>query len=283
MTITDVKIGFQSRLTNIYSLKEIDSMCSLFLEYIGYSKHDLIINGSASLEKTQIELYQEFLNRLSKHEPIQYITEEAYFYGNTFKVSPSVLIPRQETEQLVDILIKQHAQEPDLRLLDMCTGSGCIAISIQLAIPTARVFAADISEQALKIAQENANKHKTAVDFCQCDLLQKSAYTMLPKCSILVSNPPYVRQCEKEYMQKNVLDFEPEIALFVSNENPLVFYHALADVGHAILEKNGNLYCEINEHLGEETKQVFIQSGYSSVSIIQDIHNKNRFIHAIKK
>jgi release factor glutamine methyltransferase len=281
MTIQDVKIGFRSRLNKRYETKEIQSLCSIFLEHIGITKHDAIISPTYILSPNQTETYEQCIARLENDEPIQYILGSAYFYGLLFAVNQSVLIPRQETEQLVETIINRYKNET-CTIIDLCTGSGCIAISLAKLLPKAQVIAVDISADAIDIAKQNARTHGVNIDFITHDILDFGMHSKLPNAHVIVSNPPYVRQSDKEHMHKNVLAYEPEIALFVPNENALLFYKALAQISMKRLQTNGFIMCEINEALGPETKQLFVDSGFTDCTIIYDIHEKQRFITAKK-
>jgi len=283
MTIQDVKIEFQSKLTNIYDTKEIQSICFLFLEHIGISKTESVIEPQYKLLPEQLQLYKHVISRLQQYEPIQYILGYTDFYGLRFLVNPSVLIPRQETELLAHMLVSRYTQESSLRVLDACTGSGCIAVSIAKNITNVSVVGIDICENALHVATQNAHNNNVAISFLEFDILNYAMHSSLGKFDVIVSNPPYVRQCEKQNMQTNVLKFEPKIALFVEDSNPLVFYEALAQLGQETLVSGGSLYCEINEALGTETCALFQNAGYTSCRIIKDLHKKNRFIQTIKK
>ncbi|MFO7868661.1 MAG: peptide chain release factor N(5)-glutamine methyltransferase [Bacteroidales bacterium] len=281
MTIQDVKIEFQSKLNNIYSEKECKSFCNLLLEYIGFSQSTCVISPHVKLSDNHVKLCSDVIARLQKQEPIQYILGYADFYGLQFHVDSSVLIPRQETELLVHTIIKKHASRSEV-ILDLCTGSGCIAVALAYNLFRAQVYALDVSADALLCAERNAQKHNTSVRSLHNDLLSADVVDVLPECSVIVSNPPYVRQSEKEYMHKNVLDYEPDLALFVSDTHPLLFYDAIADVGQVQLIRNGHLYCEINEALGKDVVQLFKHKGYKEVQLIPDLHEKNRFVHALK-
>lgn len=282
MTIQDVKIEFQTRLDKIYGKKEQESLRSLFFEHINISQTDCVLHPETKLNKQQIHECADVLNRLEKHEPIQYILGYSYFYELLFDVNPSVLIPRQETELLVHTIIQHHSHQAET-ILDLCTGSGCIAISLAHKLPKSEVYAVDISEKALRCAQHNADKHKTKVHFSQHDILLTETYSTLPECSIIVSNPPYVRQSEKEYMKTNVLKYEPSLALFVPDAEALLFYQAIAEIGTTRLKPNGHIYCEINEAFGKEVVEIFSEKEYKEVHLIHDLHDKERFVHAIKK
>jgi release factor glutamine methyltransferase len=253
--------------------------------YLGLKKTAII--GDKFVEK-QIN-WTNIIERLNKHEPIQYILGETEFYGRRFLVNESVLIPRPETEELVQFVIENRQQaakklspQPSaLRtLLDIGTGSGCIAISLAKELPNFQVFAYDISEKAIETAKKNAVLNKINVIFEKVDILAERNKKLKKTFDIIVSNPPYVTKQEIERMQKNVLDFEPHLALFVENNDPLVFYEAIADFAFNNLTINGLVAVEINEILGKETIEVFIKKGFSEVCIIKDIHQKDRFVSA---
>lgn len=255
--------------------------------YLDLRKIDIL--GDKSFEKA-ID-WANIIERLNTHEPIQHILGETEFYGRRFLVNDSVLIPRPETEELVKYIVdKQKNQFPvtnnPLQILDIGTGSGCIAISLAKELPNFKVFAYDISEKALETAKKNAELNKADVTFEKVDILssqlsiingRRSAYPL----SIIVSNPPYVTKQEIDRMQKNVLDFEPHLALFVEDSEPLIFYEAIANFAFNNLTNNGLVAVEINEALGEETADIFRRKGFSEVEIIKDIHQKDRFVSAV--
>ncbi|PIE48356.1 MAG: protein-(glutamine-N5) methyltransferase, release factor-specific [Flavobacteriales bacterium] len=208
---------------------------------------------------------------------MQYIYGVAHFYHSDFKVEPGVLIPRPETEELVDIIIKE-TRIPNPKLLDIGTGSGCIAVSLGKYIPQAQVTALDISDKALSVAMANAGTHQVAIELVKDNVLTLEE---LPETyDIIVSNPPYVRNLEKEHMQTNVLDYEPSLALFVEDTNPLVFYEKIAALAIKALSSQGVLYFEINQYLGQETKTLVENTGFSDVRLIKDFKGCDRFIAA---
>jgi len=281
MTIQDVKIEYQSRLNNIYSIKEISSIFTICLEHIGISRINAQVNMHKELTVIELQQLNNNLSRLEKKEPIQYILEQADFYGHVFRVNSNVLIPRQETEMLVHTIIQNH-KNCNGTVLELCTGSGCIPISLWHEMSMAKFVAVDISQGAIETATQNAKEHKAEVEFKHFDVLATSKWNELPECDILVSNPPYVRLKEQELMHANVLDYEPHLALFVENDNPLIFYDAIAKIGQKVLAKNGYVYCEINEALGLETKALFEKHNYVDCEIICDLHDKQRIIKAKK-
>jgi release factor glutamine methyltransferase len=277
MTFENVKIEFQSRLNKFYDTKEIETFLDFLSEDIGISKIDIRIQKNIPLSDFQNTYFFNSLQRLEKEEPIQYIRGKADFFGYEFTVSPSVLIPRQETELLVDSIIKEN-KEQNLQIVDLGTGSGCIAICLAKLISNSKVIAIDISLDALEIAKKNALEMNVSVEFVQINICNESLYEQIPECNIIVSNPPYICTKEQVQMENNVLNFEPHLALFVPNSDPLLFYKAIAKIGLQKLQKNGKIYCEINEAYGNETLELFEKYGYTNCRIIKDLNDKNRFV-----
>ena len=248
--------------------------------YLGLRKIDIL--SDKSFDKA-ID-WAKIIDRLNTHEPIQYILGETEFYGRRFLVNDSVLIPRPETEELVKYVVDKTLRTQNSKprtLLDIGTGSGCIAISLAKELPNFRVSAYDISEKALETAKKNAELNKADVTFEKVDILNPSFNIHHSPFTIIVSNPPYVTKQEIDRMQKNVLNFEPHLALFVEDSEPLVFYEAIANFAFNNLTDNGLVAVEINETLGEETANVFKRKGFSEVEIIKDIHQKDRFVSAV--
>lgn len=256
--------------------------------YFGLRKIDIL--GDKSFEKA-ID-WTNIIERLNNNEPIQYILGETEFYGRRFLVNDSVLIPRPETEELVKYIIDKQKNQfsvkrKQLSILDIGTGSGCIAISLAKELPNFIVSAYDISKNALETAKKNAELNKADVNFEKVDILKPPfihslfQYPLRHSFNIIVSNPPYVTKQEIYRMQKNVLDFEPHLALFVEDSEPLIFYEAIANFAFNNLTDNGLVAVEINEALGEETANVFRRKGFSEVEIIKDMHQKDRFVSAI--
>jgi len=239
----------------------------------GITRKDVWNDTAMEMDRVLIE---SDIQRINEHEPVQYVTGIAWFCGNRFDVNASVLIPRPETEQLVDEV--KQVLKPNAKILDVGTGSGCIAISLALALPSANVFALDVSTNALKTAQKNATQLNAIVTWLQADFLNDEL--TLTDFDCIVSNPPYIRELEKSLMEPNVLRFEPHLALFVSDSNPLVFYQALAEKGKTILKEKGKILAEINAQLFTEVKSLFEKEGYKSVHLIKDLEGKNRFLSA---
>ncbi|AWW00166.1 peptide chain release factor N(5)-glutamine methyltransferase [Arcticibacterium luteifluviistationis] len=254
------------------NIDEKESTAYILLEDAhGISKTDIVLDKELDLDQ---ELLQEQLDRLNTQEPLQQIIGFTYFRNRKFSVSKDVLIPRPETEELIDLVKAFETSQPSI--IDIGTGSGCIAISLALEIPEATVSALDVSKNAIKIAEQNAIELKTKVNFIETNFLKYDDGNF----DIIVSNPPYIKDSERKEMSKNVLDFEPALALFVKDENPLIFYSALAKYAKNHLNKDGFICVEINSYLGQETKDVFINAGFKDVTLIQDFYNKDRFITA---
>jgi release factor glutamine methyltransferase len=221
----------------------------------------------------QAEL-QQAIARLLQHEPLQYVLGVANFRGHDFAVTPAVLIPRPETEELVQRIIDRHRQQQPLRILDVCTGSGCIALSLARELPQAQLWATDISPEALAVAEENRQQLGVEAHLLQADALQDPF--PLTEVDLVVSNPPYVRQSEAQHMQPNVLDWEPHLALFVPDQEPLLFYRAITEQARQALTKGGWLYFEINEAYGEEVAALMRESGFEQVQVVPDMQGKLR-------
>jgi release factor glutamine methyltransferase len=241
----------------------------LFEKEFGLSHADILSGKDFFLNSIKVE---EWIQRLNADEPVQYILGEAEFYGRKFKVNPSVLIPRPETELLVREVLNEISESS---ILDVGTGSGCIAITLKLEIPRATVFAIDISKDALHIAKENATALHAGIKFIHGNFLQE---TSIPPVDVIVSNPPYIRESENKTMRPNVLMHEPHVALFVPDHDPLLFYKAIASKSKALLKSNGKIFLEINERYGKEVKELFELAGFHSVQIIRDLDGKDRVI-----
>lgn len=252
-----------------------------------------------SLKDEEIEVLNKGIERLKNNEPLQYITGKAYFYGLEFEVSPAVLIPRPETEELVHQILKdfkirdfETRNKEKLMFLEVGTGSGCISITLAKNLPNCHFIAIDISKEALKIAQKNAQKNEvTNIEFIELDFLDEKLikelylnYSQLQNINSLISNPPYIKESEKLDMSSNVLDYEPHIALFVEEHNPLIFYKSLANFFvNTIKDKDGLLYVEINQYLANETKDLFVSFGIENCIIFKDLQDNSRFIRASRK
>lgn len=245
-------------------------------DIIGVPAYQLPLNAEVELSDYEETILWETVARLKNHEPVQYVTGKCHFYGRVFKVNPSVLIPRPETEELVDLVINRHKDQDDLRVVDIGTGSGCIAISLAAELQTAQVLAVDISDTALAISNENAGLNFVSLKTKLLDITSQPLPTA--QFDIIVSNPPYITDSERRLMHENVLEHEPGLALFVPNEDPLKFYAHIAQQGQHALRDGGWIYCEINEHFGAETAALFEKHGYPKVTVHRDMQGKDRII-----
>lgn len=264
-------------LEALYPAPEARSLALMLCEKrLGTKSYTHIVEPSTQVPDDQLPVLRGLLARMIAGEPIQYVLGEADFYGHTFKVAPGVLIPRPETEMLVDWAVKAAA--PGARVLDLCTGSGCIAISVALAVPGARVTGVDISPEALAIASSQPCAEGVSVEWKKADILDMHSELGTEAYDLLLSNPPYIKESEKAQMRPNVLEHEPELALFVPDSNPLVFYKALAQWVARLLRPGGKGIVEINETLGEQTADVFRQAGLQKVEVLPDFFAKNRFV-----
>ena len=283
MQISNFKKHFFSELSGVYPETEIQSFFNILIELkLNLSRIEVALQPDLEISETTITFLQKAIAELKKNIPIQYITGETEFYGLKFNVNESVLIPRPETEELVDWILensKPKTQNSKLKILDIGTGSGCIAISLAKNLSNTDVFALDISSEALKIAKKNALLNNVDIYFSEIDILNTP--DLPEKYNIIVSNPPYVRELEKELMQQNVLAYEPHLALFVKDNNPLLFYDRIADLANKHLSKKGSLYFEINQYLGNETVALLKQKGFQNIELKKDIFGVDRMIKAV--
>lgn len=309
--IKEYRAQFIQELSSIYDAGEAESFFYLILEEKHQLKRiDLALNPDLTFSNDEIEIWNSFLDSLKKEIPIQYLLGKTSFYGLDFEVNANVLIPRPETEELVEWIIQSTRSEvrggkweagslkledrsQKINILDIGTGSGCIAISLAKNIPNAQVFALDISEKALATAQKNAIINQVEINFIKTDILKTDDLQKLPTppfplptskfplptyFDIIVSNPPYVRELEKEEIKKNVLDHEPHLALFVKDNDALVFYRKIAELAKKNLSQNGQLFFEINQYLGEETVDLLEKMSFKNVELRKDIYGNDRMI-----
>ena len=274
-------IEFASQqLLPLYPENEVQALLSHLMQSVtGYSRTQLLLHKNSELSDENRKQLLSMLERLQNGEPLQYILGETEFYGLIFRVSPSVLIPRPETEELVDLILRENKHE-NLSVLDIGTGSGCIAISLSQNLKNAQVEAWDISEEALAVAKTNAETNNQSVKFQKNDVLNDLRST--DTFDIIVSNPPYVCASESTEMHRNVLDYEPHLALFVSDHDPLLFYRKITELSTRMLKSGGRLYFEINAAYGNETASLLTKSGFLMVEIVKDIFGKDRIVKGIR-
>ncbi|HET7733448.1 MAG TPA: peptide chain release factor N(5)-glutamine methyltransferase [Paludibacter sp.] len=271
----------KSELQGLYPETEIKSFSYLILEKLtGFSRTEILINKNTLFSVEQHNVIESFIEKLKKFVPIQYILGETEFYGLTFNVNESVLIPRPETEELVDWIRNENDRNGNLQLLDIGTGSGCIAISLKHEFPNSTVDAFDISETALKTAKSNANRNRLEVNFSKVDILNPPDFDK--KWDIIVSNPPYVLENEKSQIHPNVLENEPHVALFVPDNDPLLFYREIALFAQKYLKDNGKLYFEINREYGQATIDLLSALGFQEIELRKDISGNDRMVRGKK-
>lgn len=282
MLVSLYRSKFQERLKNEYPAEEVQSFFYLLTEnFLGMNRLDLALDNKRVLSASEEKVFEAALIRLLNHEPVQYILGETEFFGSKFIVNSHVLIPRPETEELVQWIIsdikENNLEAPSI--LDIGTGSGCIAISLAQTFPKAKVTAMDISEEALKVAKANALRNQVRVSSVQQDILTAE---LSNKYDIIVSNPPYVRELEMEEMHRNVLEHEPAGALYVKDEDPLLFYRRITRLAQTALGKSGKLYFEINQYLSKETEQILIENDFRT-EIKKDIFGNFRMLKGERK
>lgn len=270
----------RSELSGCYDSREIEGMTRIIFEdVLLWQPVDIVMRDGEQLPEFFDSRLASIIARLKQHEPLQYILGKARFHGHSFAVTPATLIPRPETEQLVDMIVDENPGS-DLAVLDIGTGSGCIAISLARALKFAQVTATDVSPDALAVAQHNATALKTRVRFLEQDILTCSAPSQA--WDIIVSNPPYITEQEKATMERNVLDYEPHSALFVPNDDPMLFYRPIAAYASRSLKNGGRLYLEINRAMAQQVSDILRQAGLSNIHIHNDFNGNNRFITATK-
>ncbi|MFT4673692.1 MAG: release factor glutamine methyltransferase [Patiriisocius sp.] len=282
MKLHQLKINFTRALKDVHDQEEIASffyiLCDFFLKY---SRFQTSINKDVTISEAHVVSFEMVTRRLKAQEPIQYILGETEFYGLPIKLTKHTLIPRPETEELVDwVLSNEHFQKAACRILDIGTGSGCIAIALAKSLPVATVFAIDISEEALEVATANALQNEVLVAFHKKDILE--VVNLKETYDVVISNPPYVRELEKTAMSSNVLDYEPATALFVTNKDPLVFYRKIAKLAMQSLSPGGWLYFEINEYLAQEMAILLEQLGFVNIEMKKDFREVPRMIKCKK-
>lgn len=280
MKLKEYRNYFIEKLTPLYDSMEAESFFTITLEELkGWKRVDLALHPDAVLSSDEIAKWNGILALLEEQKPIQYIFGKAHFYGLEFEVNENTLIPRPETEELVEWIISENEHKGKTAILDIGTGSGCIAISLAKNLPDASVSAIDVSEQALVVAKRNANRNETNVSFIIQNIL--AAETLPQTFDIIVSNPPYVRNLEKVEIKENVLQYEPHLALFVEDNDALLFYRKIALLAKGNLTPNGKLYFEINQYLGIEMIEMLENFGFRDIVLKKDIYGNDRMIRCI--
>ena len=294
MLLKQYKTHFFDLLKNIQDEQEIESFFFILTEYLHNLKRiDVALNPDFEISDAAIEKWNAILAQLQQEKPIQYITREAWFYGLRFEVNENTLIPRPETEELVEWIIesqKSKGKSQKFEILDIGTGTGCIPISLKANLPHVNVSAIDVSEKALEVARRNAVSNKVEINFIQTNILEVEDLSQLQtpnfqlptSFDIIVSNPPYVRNLEKEEIKKNVLDYEPHLALFVEDTDALLFYRKIAQLALKNLAPNGLLFFEINQYLGKETVELLKNLGLKNIELKKDIYGNDRMVKSTR-
>ncbi|RYY21485.1 MAG: peptide chain release factor N(5)-glutamine methyltransferase [Chitinophagaceae bacterium] len=290
MNLKELLQHFKHKLNGIYDQDEVAAIFDLLLEHVwGFNTRQLMLKGISTSVQDEFSMLN-YLTELKTGKPVQYVIGETTFYGLRFLVNPEVLIPRPETEELVEWVIQSCMGKSAIRIIDMGTGSGCISIALKKNLLITELTGVDVSTAALATARTNASLNDVQVNFVEADILAGSVVgdrtTTLnngKKYDVIVSNPPYITQGEKKTMHQNVLDHEPHLALFVSEDRPLIFYEAIADFAKGHLTRNGWLFFEINEHLGEETMQMLRDKSFENIELRKDMQGKDRMIRCSLK
>ncbi len=284
MTIQLAYKELVAQLYAVYDNREAENMADLVMEHVtGQRKIDRIVFKNFLVSQEQQQTIETYTILLLKHNPVQYVLQEAWFYGMKLYVNENVLIPRPETEELVEWIVKEKINskfEIQNFILDIGTGSGCIAIALKNKTKEANVYAIDVSDDALVVAKQNAIKQKAIIQFLKLDFLDKREWQQLPLFNIIVSNPPYIKESEAQTMAANVLQFEPHIALFIPDEDPFKFYNVIAVFAKTHLEAEGSIFVEINESMGQLVASLFRNNGFKNVIIKKDFQGKDRMIKA---
>ena len=288
MNIKKFRDYFNKTLKKLYPTSEIDTFLFLLLEeYLNFKRIDIVLKSNFEISPEDLILLRSSTKLLEQEIPIQYILGKTEFYGFPFILNEHVLIPRPETEELITSILEKvlktktfhtNAKEKQLKILDIGTGSGCIPISLKKSLPFAEITAIDVSNEALTIAKKNAVLNKVDINLTQQDILKTTSLNQL--YDIIVSNPPYVRESEKKEIKNNVLNNEPHMALFVKDNNPLVFYNKIAELAKNHLSENGTLFFEINQYLGKETVELIKLKGFNKIQLKKDIFGRDRIIIA---
>lgn len=281
MLLKQYKTHFFDSLKNIQDEQEIESFFFILTEYLHNIKRvDVALNPNFELSEDDVEKWNAILAELQLEKPIQYITGEAWFFRLRFEVNENTLIPRPETEELVEWILSSSIIHHPSSILDIGTGTGCIPISLKTNLPKANVSAIDVSEKALEVAKRNAISNKVDISFIQANILEVEDLSQY--FDIIVSNPPYVRNLEKEEIKKNVLDYEPHLALFVEDTDALLFYRKIAQLALKNLTPNGLLFFEINQYLGKETVELLENLGFKNIELKKDMYGNDRMIRCKK-
>lgn len=279
-TLAFIQSEMRRQLAPVYSPRELQQVVFELLEHFGFTRVQVIAYPDAKLSETDYEQLQLMLKRLADGEPLQYVVGTEWFMDMPFGVCRDVLIPRPETEELVRLIVGR-CKRPSPRIVDVGTGSGCIAVSLAKLIDGAQVTAVDVSASAIEVARRNAEQNGAQVEFVRADILADNQLFVPSSLDVVVSNPPYVTETDKSQMSRNVLDFEPHLALFVPDSDPLLFYRRIAELAQQWLKSDGMLFFEINERFGPETVQLLENMWFDNIELHRDFYEKNRMVSAV--
>ena len=279
-TLAFIQSEMRRQLAPVYSPRELQQVVFELLEHFGFTRVQVIAYPDAKISETDYEQLQLMLKRLADGEPLQYVVGTEWFMDMPFSVCRDVLIPRPETEELVRLIV-DRCKRPSPRIADVGTGSGCIAVSLAKLIDGAQVTAVDVSASAIEVARRNAEQNSAQVEFVRADILADNQLFVPSSLDIVVSNPPYVTETDKNQMSRNVLDFEPHLALFVPDSDPMLFYRRIAELAQQWLKSGGMLFFEINERFGTETVQLLENMRFDNVELHCDFYEKNRMVSAV--
>ena len=286
MNLSQAKNQLQESISGIYDSREAENISQMVMESItGWERIDISLNRQAALSVNQLERIKQIGQELLAHRPVQYVLGESWFAGMKFFVDENVLVPRPETDELVNWVAEEIDNGPkgkqDLIVMDVGTGSGCIAISVKKKIPAVKMLAVDVSDAALSIAKKNSKSLNAEIELIKADFLNPSIRQELPAVDILISNPPYIPKSAGSTMSPGVVNHEPSLALFVDDHHPLVFYHALSEFGKTHLHSGGMIFAEINELMGPSVLELFERDGWE-LEMRKDLQGKHRMIKAWK-
>lgn len=287
MTIQQASRQLVTRLSHLYEKREAGNIAELVMENItGWKRINRLLNKQHVLPAAQINLLEQYTTQLLQHRPVQYVLGEAWFYGMKLHVDEHVLIPRPETEELVDWavhdIVSGERRNDKISLFDVGTGSGCIAMALKKELPLACVYACDVSKEALQVAGKNALLNDLQISFLECDFLQQEQWNRLPDVDVLISNPPYIPLADQAAMHLNVLQYEPRLALFVHDDDPLIFYKAIARFVQTRLCSTGSVYMEIHEGMAASVTEMFRIYGFENAICKQDLQGKDRMLKLVK-
>ena len=282
-TVQEVQQLIRQNIRDAYPEPEAGAIAQLVLEHVlQKSRMQLSLQQQEPVSKEQEAQVQEATARLQQQEPVQYVLGVAHFYGLELQVDERVLIPRPETEELVDLVLKEHKGQQGLQVLDICTGSGCIPLALMADMAAAKVYGLEVSGGALEVAKANADKHSLPVVWLQQDIFEPVQGIAAGTLDIITSNPPYVLEEEKQRMRPNVLQYEPHLALFVPDTDALKYYRRITAVAKELLKERGKLYFEINERYGKQVQELLLEAGYTEAIVVQDLYGKDRIVRAVK-